>query len=102
MATTFTKLKNGSWGLRVQGTEVSPGSRVTVTRKDGAQVVKTIGQVLWTGEGVSLCSIDESGAAAAPKSGTRNRRPFVPCGYPGCNSSHCDECDGEGRYGESW
>jgi len=20
-----------------------------------------------------------------------------PCGYPGCNPNHCDECDGEGR-----
>lgn len=25
------------------------------------------------------------------------RRSFTPCGYPGCNSSYCDECDGRGR-----
>ena len=27
---------------------------------------------------------------------TTSRRPWRPCGYPGCNQAHCDECDGEG------
>lgn len=30
--------------------------------------------------------------------GSRPRRPFVPCGYPGCSSGYCDECDGRGKY----
>jgi hypothetical protein len=38
-------------------------------------------------------------AAPAPtKRPTGGRRTFIPCGYPGCNPHHCDECDGEGRY----
>lgn len=31
------------------------------------------------------------------------RRAFVPCGYPGCNPRHCDDCDGRGgRYRDGW
>lgn len=32
----------------------------------------------------------------------QRKRAFIPCGYPGCNSSYCDECDGKGRYGGDW
>lgn len=41
-------------------------------------------------------------AAPAPSRPTssptaaRTRRPWRPCGYPGCNPRYCDECDGEG------
>lgn len=40
-------------------------------------------------------------AGAGPKAPARptgaSRRPgWRPCGYPGCNPSYCDECDGEG------
>lgn len=27
---------------------------------------------------------------------TASRRPFRPCGYPGCNPHNCDQCDGAG------
>jgi len=45
--------------------------------------------------------------ASAPKgyvvggpaySAPRARRAWRPCGYPGCNRSHCDECEGQGFY----
>ena len=41
-------------------------------------------------------------AATAPSHSTRTSRPrraFRPCGYPGCNPAHCDECDGAGMGG---
>lgn len=51
-------------------------------------------------------------AGTAPKAPARptgvKRRPgWVPCGYPGCNPSYCDECDGKGggyrsRYRGGW
>jgi len=50
----------------------------------------------------------QSLVAGAPVKPAANRtysprsapRKWSPCGYPGCNSSYCDECDGEGyRYG---
>lgn len=40
--------------------------------------------------------------AAAPRAARsyamapRSKRPWVPCGYPGCNAYHCDDCDGAG------
>lgn len=37
----------------------------------------------------------------APRKASSGRRGFVPCGYPGCNSYHCDECGGEGRYSDT-
>lgn len=49
-------------------------------------------------------------AGATPKAPARptgaSRRPgWRPCGYPGCNPSYCDECDGRGggaRYHGGW
>lgn len=42
-------------------------------------------------------------AGAAPSRPVRRpgwrpgrRTGWVPCGYPGCNPGHCDECDGKG------
>lgn len=42
----------------------------------------------------------------SPSAPRRPSRPagWRPCGYPGCNPSYCDECDGKGggfrhRYG---
>ncbi len=34
--------------------------------------------------------------AAVPSPRTAPRRPWRPCGYPGCSPRYCDECDGEG------
>jgi hypothetical protein len=31
-------------------------------------------------------------------SAPRARRAWRPCGYPGCNRAHCDECEGQGFY----
>lgn len=56
MTTTYTKLRDGSWGLRVQG-QATDGQQVVVAKKDGARKVETVGRVLWRGEGVTLCSI---------------------------------------------
>jgi hypothetical protein len=67
---TFTKLKDGSWGLRVAG-EVAAGDEVTVSKRDGSSETKSVGRVLWTGSGVALCTIADSGAR---RSGTMRYR----------------------------
>ena len=56
---TYTKLKDGSWGVRVEGTAKS-GQSVTVTKKSGETKSETIGRVLWSGNGISLCSVGQS------------------------------------------
>jgi hypothetical protein len=98
MATTWTKLKDGSWGLR--STEaLNTGNLVTVTRKDGTAATVPVGALVWTGNGVWLYvagAKTEDGAKPATSAKPNRPSGWRPCGYPGCNPSFCDECDGEG------
>ena len=58
--TTFTKLKNGKWGLRVNrdsGYLPKPREYVSVTRRDGSKALKEIGRVLWANDETALCTI---------------------------------------------
>ena len=53
-----TKLRDGSWGLRVPaGTE--PGTVVQVTTRSGKSWLARTGKVLWEGDGVALCVEDD-------------------------------------------
>lgn len=63
---------------------------VTVTTKAGKSWQATVAKVVWTDGTATLVTTRQS------DSGPSRRRPFRPCGYPGCNPGHCDECDGEG------
>lgn len=45
---TFTKLKNGDWGLRILG-EASTGDRVVATRASGQSQTLTVGGIIWKG-----------------------------------------------------
>lgn len=93
---TYTKLRDGSWGLRVEGS-AREGQRITVTKKSGETKTETITKVLWNGNGISLCAI-----AATPGHGSSNgarRGVCVNCGEP-CNPKYrrCLDCvDGGSR-----
>lgn len=84
---TYTKLKDETWGVRVQGT-ATVGQSVTVTKKDGSTKTETIKAVLWTGadktsgKTISLCSVSQSSR------GTRRLYPGMMC--PGCGSEPLD------------
>ena len=96
MAATYTKLRDGSWGVRVTGAAVKAGDRVTVTKKSGESKVEVIDRVLWTGNGVSLCSVRGSGAPArsghSPRAGRRNYED--ECELCGGNKYTCGHCIG--------
>lgn len=78
MSSSYTKLRDGSWGVRVSSdVAVTPGSQIYVTTKAGATKVETIVRVLWSGNGVSICTI--IGQRAKPTA-TYARRE----GSPGC------------------
>lgn len=62
---TYTKLKSGEWGIRIQGA-ATKGGQVTVTKKSGETKVETVDRVLWSGSGITLCTI---GHSAHSKSG---------------------------------
>ena len=72
MMASYTKLKDGSWGIRVDGT-VAPGSVVTVTKKDGTRNTEKVAKVLWTGNGVALCSIAPKDAKPQSQPSSRSR-----------------------------
>jgi hypothetical protein len=56
MQASYTKLKSGDWGIRAEGS-LAQGDRVTVTKKSGETKTEVVGQVVWTGNGVTLCTI---------------------------------------------
>lgn len=86
MATTYTKLRSGSWGVR--STErLSAGQRVTVTKKDGTTKVETIDRVIWTDGTVSLASIAQSDSSSR----SSHRRSGCGCDCEDC--SHRCQCD---------
>lgn len=63
---TYTKLNNGNWGVRVDG-KAEAGQTVSVRTKAGELKQETIERVLWTGADkqtgrtVSLCAIAQRG-----------------------------------------
>jgi len=67
---TYTKLRDGSWGLR--GPSLTAGVTVAVSKKDGSQKHETVGRVIWQGDGVCLATID-SCRDSSPR--TSSRRP---------------------------
>lgn len=81
MTASYTKLKSGDWGVRVQG-KVAEGDVVTVTKKSGETKRETISKVVWSGNGVSICAIEQS---ASPRGYRRSGRG---------GSGRCRECGG--------
>lgn len=55
MPITYTKLRDGNWGLRGEG--LTEGSRVTVSKRDGSSKQETVGKVFWTDGQVCLAAI---------------------------------------------
>lgn len=90
---TFAKLRDGSWGVSMDA-GAQEGDRITVVRKDGSTVPGTVGRILGrpNTEGRVLATFV---AADRGRTGPA-RRGWRPCGYPGCNPTFCDECDGQG------
>ena len=105
MGATYAKLQSGEWGVRTTGLKVSPGLVLTVEKRDGTRKQETVARVVWSQGDAAICAIVPS-AKPSPSGAPRSRpvspvsprrgRPWRPCGYPGCNPSYCDECDGEG------
>lgn len=88
------KLNDGSWGARTSGVPTS-GDIITIKTRAGKTWQAKVKAVVWTNQTNSLVATERLDYAPA----RRTKRRFVPCGYPGCNSTYCDECDGEGMYG---
>ncbi len=77
---TYTKLRSGDWGLRATGVTLVPGRQVAVTKKSGGTSTVCVGEILWTGDGVTLATIRQE-----QRSSTRS------------GGSVCAECGRGGR-----
>jgi len=84
---SYTKLKNGSWGVRVAGL-IQERQQIQVQTKTGAVKTETVTKVLWTGpdihtgKTISLCSI----APRSNQQGQGGRRLSLGGRY------ECEEC----------
>ena len=88
---TYTKLRNGSWGVRVDGS-VTVGQVVTVEKRSGEQKSERIERVLWTGDGISLCAIAASERPSNTTSSRRSRRGT----WTGCSCGSVEEYERDG------
>ena len=60
---TYTKLRDGSWGLRIQTSArdlSGVSTQVSVRTKAGATKIEQPGRVIWTGDGVMLTTIERT------------------------------------------
>ena len=77
---SYTKLKDGSWGIRVVGAKPKKGQVVPVKKKSGENNNEIVAAVLWSGpdrssgEQVSLCKIEpKSRSSSTPTRTTLSR-----------------------------
>ena len=93
-ATTFTKLRNGSWG--VKGYDLRGGSVVYVTKRSGEIQAVTVDRVMWSDHtGLAIASIVSDRPASARRSTRRSCPTGGNCSSFG-NGRSCGapDCDG--------
>lgn len=82
---TYAKLKNGNWGVRVVGSACE-GQSVTVAKKSGETKIETIGKIVWSGNGVSLCAISTGERTGSYSSiGARRNVRMARTNWTGCS-----------------
>lgn len=99
MSATYTKLRSGEWGIRVQGA-AKEGQTYSVTKKSGETKQERVSKVVFTGSGVSLCAIAESAPSRSvsyarhPATSPRGRWSGCSCGSREDNprDSDCAQC----------
>lgn len=97
MSTTYTKLKDGSWGVRGPINEIVNHSSVVVTKKSGEQKSEDIEKILWTGNGIALASLVKRGRDGEAIRTDEHRRPVCSdCGkWTSGKYSRCYSCQQE-------
>lgn len=83
---TYYKLKDGNWGIK-STEKVSVGDSVIVTKKSGDTKEETIKSIVFSKDGITLCSIVHRNGCSCSESG---------CCRPTCR---CDtSCNCRGGY----
>lgn len=96
MNASYTKLRDGTWGVRIAGS-ATVGQSITVTTKAGAAKQETIAKVLWSGNGVSICAVAQRARPVASSYSGEQRAPggrsCAYCGSRSCSGAWGDLCD---------
>ena len=105
MIISYSKLRSGDWGVRVQGARPLQGATLAVKTKAGATKSEVVERVIWSDSaGVThLCAVRASSRPRSPQRGGRGRWNGCSCGareLPGgglsanaCASCQFDEYD---------
>lgn len=104
VTTTYTKLRDESWGIRAEGT-LTAGQRVQVRKKSGEVKTETIGRIVWSGNGVTLATIASGSGDARDRNTRQPRQPRQPGQYEHtCRNGHDPHqgpcCTGRHRGGD--
>ena len=97
MNTTFTKLRNGSWGVKGHG--LRAGGVARVTKRSGEVQTVTVDRIVWhDATGLAIASI-VSDRPAAPTYRITSRRSSCPTGgncssFGNGRSCGAPDCDG--------
>ncbi len=100
LTATPAKLRDGSWGARIQGT-AAQGDSIQITTKAGKSWTATVDHVVWTDGKASLVATvsDRSAAASTARTASsfrsrRARREDEECELCGKNKYSCGHCIG--------
>ena len=89
---TYSKLRDGTWGVRGLVADVKPGATITVTKKGGQVKPELVGNVIWTDGTVALATITKAPAKTpTPAAPGKPKRGACSC-EGGCCTRVC-KCD---------
>jgi hypothetical protein len=84
MKATYTKLRDGTWGIKTVGGCPAKGATVAVAKKDGSSKSEVVASVLWRGndEQGRVCALAKITAVPARQSrGEEEGYNAAYCGY---------------------
>lgn len=87
---TFTKLRNGDWGLK--GSDLVAGATISVAKKDGSIKTIRVGKILWTDKatGVSIATIDQFTSNGNSNGNSNGDDVCAECGKHGARYERSD------------
>lgn len=96
-AATYTKLRDGSWGIRIGDAEgqVRAGAEVLVRKMSGETRTETVERVVWSEARVSICSIARRQPSPA-------RSQYGGRGYAARTGCACGSLEGKIRASDCW
>ena len=93
--TSFTKLRNGSWGIK--GSGLRAGLVVGVVKRDGSTSNVTVDRIVWDGGNVQIASIKQgAGRTASTHAARPAGHSCECCGAP--NARYARDLSGIGGY----